>query len=164
MMGKTNKLKAALQSQQFRFQKQQQSVKAARVAEERARHKVKNKKKFKPGAGLCRPVITVPFRLTDRILLIGEGNFSFARSLIRDPPPSLCFLPPQNLTATTLDSEEECFSKYPDAVSIVSELRESGVNVLFKIDATKLDKESALKGAKWDRVCFNFPHAGEWSP
>jgi 25S rRNA (uracil2634-N3)-methyltransferase len=51
--------------------------------------------------------------------------------------------------------------KYPDAQIIVQGLREKGVEVLFDVDATKLEKVSALKGRKWDRIVWNFPHAGE---
>ena len=104
---------------------------------------------------------TVPFQETDRILLIGEGNFSFARSLILHS--SLRHLPAVNLTATAYDSEEECFEKYPEAREIVQGLKERGVEVLFSVDATALEKCKALKGRRWNRVAWNFPHAGEWT-
>ena len=103
---------------------------------------------------------TVPFQETDRILLIGEGNFSFARALILHS--SLRHLPAVNLTATAYDSEEECFEKYPEAREIVQVLKERGVEVLFNVDATALQKCKALKGRRWNRVAWNFPHAGEW--
>lgn len=125
---------------------------------------------------------TVPFRPTDRILLVGEGDFSFAHALVFDPPPSqpssststpapLSFLPPSYVTATAHDSEESCYQKYPRAREIVRALREKGVHVVFEVDATKLEKlEKRLGGGgrtrmragkrKWDRVVWNFPHAG----
>jgi 25S rRNA (uracil2634-N3)-methyltransferase len=28
------------------------------------------------------------------------------------------------------------------------------------VDGTRLEKHHALKGRKWDRICWNFPHAG----
>jgi 25S rRNA (uracil2634-N3)-methyltransferase len=107
---------------------------------------------------------TVPFLSTDTILLIGEGNFSFARALLVDPPThELAQFPPANLTATAFDTEHECYSKYPNAQAIVKTLREKGALVLFGIDATQLEKASALTRPKrtWDRVVWNFPHAGE---
>lgn len=109
--------------------------------------------------GSVRPP-TIPFKPTDKILLIGEGNFSFARALIIDPPSSLEHLVPANVTATSYDSEEGCFSKYPDAQAIVDTIRQRGAEVLFGIDGTKLQKQPVLKGMRWDRIVWNFPHAG----
>lgn len=103
---------------------------------------------------------TIPFNPTDEILLIGEGNFSFARALVVDPPSSLEHLVPANVTATSYDSEKECFAKYPDAEAIVSTIKQRGARVLFGIDATRLQKYPALKGRRWDRIVWNFPHAG----
>ncbi|TFK26742.1 hypothetical protein FA15DRAFT_702497 [Coprinopsis marcescibilis] len=105
---------------------------------------------------------TIPFSPNDRILLIGEGNFSFARALVLNPPSEeLDSLPPQNVTATAYDSEEVCYEKYDDAREIVKELREGGVQILFGVDATRLNREAALKGKEWDRIVWNFPHAGK---
>ncbi|KAF8499213.1 hypothetical protein F5888DRAFT_1793991 [Russula emetica] len=103
---------------------------------------------------------TNPFQASDRILLIGEGNFSFAVALLQHPAP-LDHLPPANITATALDTEEECHTKYPDAEQNVRVLREKGTQVLFGVDATRLEKTSALKGKVFDRIVWNFPHAGK---
>ncbi len=105
---------------------------------------------------------TIPFRSTDRILLIGEGNFSFSVALLQHPPLPLEHLPPSNITATTYDTEDECYIKYSEARQYVRVLRENGAHVLFAVDATKLEKTSALKGRTFDRIVWNFPHAGEW--
>ena len=105
---------------------------------------------------------TIPFSTTDNILLIGEGNFSFARALVYSSPEILQFLPPSNVTATAYDTEEQCCSKYPDAAEIIAALREKGVELVFSVDATKLDKCAPLRGRKFDRVVWNFPHAGRW--
>jgi len=121
--------------------------------------KDKGKAKGTPVPTTAKPV--VPFKPTDKILLVGEGNFSFARALTIDPPPELVDLPPRNVTATAYDTEEECYAKYADAEGIVKELRAKGVNVLFGVDATKLGKVNGVKGQVWDRIVFNFPHAGE---
>lgn len=155
--GKKGSLKAALASQQTRLKKKKE-VEHAAQHEERIKAVVQAKAKEKGKAAPLRP--TIPFTATDNILLIGEGNFSFARALALHPPPELEFLPASNIIATAYDSEEECYAKYPEAKEIVGALREKGVIVLFRVDATKLEKVSALKERTFDRIVWNFPHAG----
>ncbi|TBU34404.1 hypothetical protein BD311DRAFT_682162 [Dichomitus squalens] len=157
--GKKTSLKAALSSQQSRLKKKQEAARAAQHAE-RAKSGPQSKGKGKATApSQARP--TIPFGPTDSILLVGEGNFSFARALVISPPESLQYLPPSNVTATAYDTEEECCSKYPDAAEIIGALREKGVELLFSVDATKLDKCPPLRGRKFDRIVWNFPHAGK---
>ncbi|KII93935.1 hypothetical protein PLICRDRAFT_36153 [Plicaturopsis crispa FD-325 SS-3] len=157
--GKKSSLKATLQSQQSRLLKKQKAAQKALAVEQKQKEKIKGstqtKSKGKEKAG--PPQITIPFRPTDRILLIGEGNFSFARALVSE----LADLPASNVTATAYDSQEECFAKYADAEEIVEELKGKGVEVLFGVDASKLEKVGALKRRKWDRIVWNFPHAGK---
>lgn len=176
-MGKSGRnLKAALQSQQSRLKAKEKLSHAAQVSEQKHRKqhhpvianvatstsaKADNKGKKKAGNAPIRPP-TIPFKLTDKILLIGEGNFSYTRALILDPPPRLGFFPPENITATAYDTEAGCFEKYPEAVEIVTLLRAKGVKVLFGVDGTRLEKHPALKGKRWDRIVWNFPHAGMW--
>ncbi|KAG1773982.1 hypothetical protein EV702DRAFT_1180953 [Suillus placidus] len=150
---KKTSLKATLQSQQTRLRNKEKAAHAAEAAELKTKHKGKGK------APALRP--TIPFTPTDKILLVGEGNFSFAHALVIDPPLSLEHLPPSNITATSYDSEEECYDKYLDARSKVEVLRERGAEVLFGVDGTRLGKCNALKGRRFDRVVFNFPHAGK---
>jgi 25S rRNA (uracil2634-N3)-methyltransferase len=166
-------LKAALTSQQSRFRAKKKLLDGTKVSEERLRrngHSVsqhiaqesslpgqtfRSKKVPRP---FQRP--TIPFKPTNQILLIGEGNFSFARALIDDPPEELASLPPQNITATGYDTEEECYVKHPASRLAVSFLRDCGVEVIFGVDATRLEKHASLKGKRWDRIVWNFPHAG----
>lgn len=152
------KLKTALSSQQSRLKKKQEAAHAEQVEKAKQGPRPKGKAKAPP------PRPTIPFDPTDRILLIGEGNFSFCRALFLTPPNALEFLPPGNVTATAYDSEDECYSKYPEAQDIVSVLKQKGVQVLFNVDATKLEKCALLKGTKWDKVVWNFPHAGTARP
>ncbi|KAJ7755012.1 hypothetical protein DFH07DRAFT_886135 [Mycena maculata] len=170
-MGKSKKpLKAVLQSQQSRLKLKQKASQAAQTAQLMSKKhggakgkprldagNVKGKRKEVPLPR--RP--TIPFRATDRILLIGEGNFSFARALVRGAPAELEHLPPKNVTATAYDTEQECYGKYPEAEDIVRELRAGGTEVFFGIDATQLGKVAAFKGKKWDKIVWNFPHAGK---
>lgn len=159
-MGKKNSLKSALSSQQSRLKKKQEAKQAVQVAE-------KTKKPGQPanakGKDKANPPAVVPFRATDKILLVGEGNFSFTRALIVDPPAALQYLPPSNVTATAYDTEEECLLKYPEAREILQVLREKNVEVLFGVDATKLERHPALKSRKYNKIVFNFPHAGAFS-
>lgn len=156
---KRGSLKAALSSQQSRLKKKQEAAHAAQHAERAKTGATKGKGKERATAASHLPP-TIPFSATERILLAGEGNFSFARALVCSPPPSLDFLPPSNVTATVYDTEEDCCSKYPDATEIIAALREKGVEVLFGVDATKLDRYPLLKGRQYDRIVWNFPHAG----
>jgi 25S rRNA (uracil2634-N3)-methyltransferase len=161
-MGKSSKsLKAALQGHNARVQ----SKKAAEKALELQKVKGQAKKKHKANAKLSsasaeastsRSVsskFTNPFSPTDSILLVGEGNFSYTLALLRSGSSG------KNITATAYDSEEDCYNKYPDAQEIVKEVREKGVEVLWSIDATKLKMKGKEK-QRWDKVVWNFPHAG----
>jgi 25S rRNA (uracil2634-N3)-methyltransferase len=173
-MAKGKNLKTALQSQQSRLKVKEKLSHAAQVAEQKAKKNGRQSKvPGKPSAGesgkgkskaiaTAPPSrrITIPFRSTDKILLIGEGNFSFARALVHEAPSELEYLPPKNVTATAYDSEDACYEKYPDARDIVGLLREKGVEVLFGVDGTRLERVGLLKGRRWDRVVWNFPHAG----
>ncbi|TFK70440.1 hypothetical protein BDN72DRAFT_896446 [Pluteus cervinus] len=174
-MGKSNKkLKVALQSQQSRLKEKDRIIQAAQLAQQRQKQKSvastgggsKSKSSSSKSKGhntqpTRRP--TIPFKPTDKILLVGEGDFSFARALVVDPPSGseLSYLPPGNITATAYDSEVECYEKYPRSQEIVETLRQLGVEVLFGVDATRLERLSSLKGRKWDRIVWNFPHAGK---
>ena len=147
---KKSSLQTALLNQQSRLKQKAQIAQAAKSSEKTKPAKKQTGKK----------AVTIPFTPTDKILLIGEGNFSFAYALVVNPPSQLHYLPPQNITATAYDTERECIAKYADAQEKIDVLRAKGVNVLFGVDATKLEKVSQLKGKRWDKVVWNFPHAG----
>ncbi|KAH8099728.1 hypothetical protein BXZ70DRAFT_940859 [Cristinia sonorae] len=164
--GKKHTLKAALSSQQSRLKKKQEIEQAAKLSEQKGK-----KQKLAPGrakdthahAGPFQPQTppTIPFTSSDKILLVGEGNFSFTRALVVDAPAPLQYLPAENVVATAYDEEKECYAKYPEAEGIVGALRERGVTVLFQVDATRLEKCHALKGRTFDKIVWNFPHAGK---
>lgn len=114
---------------------------------------------------------TYPFESDDTILLIGEGNFSFTLSLLSPPHSHAGHL----ICATAYDSEEECYSKYPDAEVIVKKIKELGARVEFGVDGRDLEKGQGKKimmryrksvGVErdvglWSKIVFNFPHAGK---
>ncbi|NWT74759.1 FDXA1 protein, partial [Prunella himalayana] len=86
-----------------------------------------------------------------RVLLLGEGNFSFAAALGEAPGT--------HVVATCYESEEEAAGRGGAARSI-RRLRDSGAEVVFSVDCTKL-KEHFLPGKReFDRIYFNFPHCG----
>jgi 25S rRNA (uracil2634-N3)-methyltransferase len=92
----------------------------------------------------------------DKILLVGEGNFSFARSLAENYLEEGA----ENLTATCYDTEKVLFEKYGDeAKDNVEFVREFGGTVLFEEDATDFSKE--VKKNRYTKIIFNFPHAGK---
>ncbi|KAI8881633.1 hypothetical protein K501DRAFT_222565 [Backusella circina FSU 941] len=95
------------------------------------------------------------FTSRDKILLLGEGNFSFAKALADNYMDE----GPENMTATCFDSEDVLYKKYGDeAKENIEYIRELGATVLFDVDATHLPKD--VRKAKYTKIVFNFPHAG----
>ncbi|ORY17582.1 hypothetical protein BCR34DRAFT_474598 [Clohesyomyces aquaticus] len=99
----------------------------------------------------------VPFGEYDNILLVGEGDFSFARSLVVEHGCA-------NVIATSLDSEEDVLAKYPTTFppthSTLTSLAPP-VPLHHNIDATKLHTYKPLKAAApYDTIAFLFPHTG----
>ncbi|KAM6115622.1 ferredoxin-fold anticodon-binding domain-containing protein 1 [Phoenicopterus ruber ruber] len=86
-----------------------------------------------------------------RVLLLGEGNFSFAASL--------CGAAGTHVVATCYESEEEVSGRGRGAESI-RRLRERGAEVLFSVDCTKLKDYFLPEKREFDCIYFNFPHCG----
>lgn len=108
----------------------------------------------------------VPFGEYDHILLVGEGDFSFTRSLALTHGCA-------NVTATSYDTFPTVLEKYPAFASIRTELNDltPPVPLHHGIDATKLSSYKDLKCHKddevdddvqegWDTIAFMFPHTG----
>lgn len=102
---------------------------------------------------------TIPFSPADRILLVGEGDLSFAASLVTHHACT-------SVTATVLEpSRAALLEKYPHAEPHIASLEATpGCKLLYGVDATKMAAVTAgrkgnKKGAV-DRVFFNFPHVG----
>ncbi|KAJ5466736.1 hypothetical protein N7539_009465 [Penicillium diatomitis] len=81
-----------------------------------------------------RPI--VPFLKGDRILLVGEGDFSFARSLAKQYK---C----RKLCATCYDSKETLFSKYPQAEQHIQEILNSASLKRKSTEDAALDNEES---------------------
>ncbi|TVY37244.1 25S rRNA (uridine-N(3))-methyltransferase, partial [Lachnellula subtilissima] len=98
----------------------------------------------------------IPFEKDEKILLVGEGDLSFARCLVSVHKCS-------NVTATVLEgSEEELVGKYPQAEENADLIREGGRGLVrFGVDVGKMGKKMGLgKEGGFERVFFNFPHVG----
>ncbi|GFP90972.1 uncharacterized protein at4g26485 [Phtheirospermum japonicum] len=90
-----------------------------------------------------------------RILLVGEGDFSFALCL------ATAFGDASNIVATSLDSEEMLGLKYNGAAAAnIALLKDKGCTILHVVDACSMSLHPQLKHRKFDRIVFNFPHAG----
>ncbi|KAK6843699.1 hypothetical protein PG987_004559 [Apiospora arundinis] len=123
---------------------------------------------------------TIPFAPEDKILLVGEGDLSFAASLMDDP--HYC----ADVTATVFEKNaDELAEKYPHVADNIAKIEaDDGANgrVLYGVDATKMGpfhfttleerenntaagkgeriRSSTTGGVLFDRILFNFPHVG----
>lgn len=110
------------------------------------------------------------FQQNETILLVGEGNFSFTKSLLQSPHNHS----PSHILATAFDDEQQCYQKYPDAEENVKQIRSIAGRedvVLFGVDAGSLLAHKGLQKvtksiksntypASWNKIVFNFPHVG----
>ncbi|KAM6334365.1 LOW QUALITY PROTEIN: ferredoxin-fold anticodon-binding domain-containing protein 1 [Alca torda] len=90
------------------------------------------------------------WRAVRRVLLLGEGNFSFAASLCGAAGPTF--------VATCYESEEGAGGGGPR--ERIRRLREAGAEVVFSVDCTKLKDYFLPEEREFDCIYFNFPHCG----
>ncbi|KAH7326392.1 hypothetical protein B0I35DRAFT_422585 [Stachybotrys elegans] len=103
---------------------------------------------------------TIPFEPHHRILLVGEGDLSFAASLIEHHG---CL----DVTATVLEKDHaELKDKYPHVDANIAVINDSAAasdacknRLLYGIDATKLPA-AVSRGPLYNCILFNFPHVG----
>jgi 25S rRNA (uracil2634-N3)-methyltransferase len=104
---------------------------------------------------------TIPFLPNDHILLIGEGDLSFARALVQS-------LGCVHVTATVLEKDrKELEDKYPHVGVIVEDIENGDGKIVFGVDARKMrrwqvkvDGGREVRVGRMDKVVFNFPHVG----
>ncbi|KAK0179154.1 hypothetical protein PV327_007972 [Microctonus hyperodae] len=87
------------------------------------------------------------FNENDKVLLLGEGNFSFSASLLKHNLKII-------LTST-------CYEPAPiseTAHENIKYLKNHGVCVLLGVDATKLPEHNQLNNLRFNKILFNFPH------
>lgn len=96
----------------------------------------------------------LPFDASQQILLVGEGDFSFAACILQN---SLA----KRVLATSLDSLNELQIKYPETAEKNMKIVDSyeSCKSFTQIDGTKLHTYKK-KISMQDVVIFNFPHLG----
>ncbi|KAM1266225.1 hypothetical protein ACFX13_036763 [Malus domestica] len=88
------------------------------------------------------------------ILLVGEGDFSFAVCLAR------AFGFAANMVATSRDTRESLMVEYSKAMSNVEELESRECTVSYEVDVHYMSRHPFLTNVRFDRIIYNFPHAG----
>ncbi|GAV90399.1 DUF2431 domain-containing protein, partial [Cephalotus follicularis] len=64
------------------------------------------------------------------------------------------------MVATSLDSKEELERKYSRATTNLKELEELGGTIIHGVNAHTMSQHPLLNMKLFDRIIFNFPHAG----
>lgn len=88
------------------------------------------------------------------VLLVGEGNLSFSKSLLIRPNTGI-----RSLYATTFESAKMLSS---EATAHSNFLKSQGCIVDHDVDAMRLDKK--LNDIKFDTIIFQFPNVGSRNP
>ncbi|KAK9673773.1 hypothetical protein RND81_12G188500 [Saponaria officinalis] len=97
-----------------------------------------------------------PYTSTQKILLVGEGNFSFSASL------AVAFGCASNMIATSLNSQEYLEKNYRRFLRNKMALEVRGCIVIHGVDATNMINHDLLGNLRFDRIIFNFPHSGSF--
>lgn len=163
-------------------QGKQKNLKAKGLKGALARHQLKeklqkvtntsNKKPNDTGKKKINQKPFLPFGIDDEILLVGEGDFSFACSIVKSG-----LIYPENLKATSYDGFNAVKEKYDGATDNIAYLQNEGVEVSHEIDATRLCQSLKVKALKKEKkytdsisrneqrklshIIFNFPHTGK---
>jgi hypothetical protein len=97
-----------------------------------------------------------------RILLLGEGNFTFTQDLaeLLLKRSSL-----QSIVSTSFDSRSQLTEKYPTIEKTLRGLKSfDQIQIFHEIDATKCLKSQLMSSPctteNFDHIIFNFPHLG----
>ncbi|KAJ1387724.1 S-adenosyl-L-methionine-dependent methyltransferase [Sesbania bispinosa] len=89
-----------------------------------------------------------------KILLVGEGDFSFSLCLAR------AFGTARNMVATSLDSRVSLGVNYANALRNLAELESLGCTIVHEVDVHSMTHHPRLMNNNFDRIIYNFPHAG----
>lgn len=94
-----------------------------------------------------------------KILLLGDGNFSFTLALAKDLHRYLS-IPKESvstLTATSFDSREELLEKYQDFKDVLRQLMTLPVKLMHRVNAWELPSQF---NEKFNLIQWNHPHLG----
>ncbi|KAG2384159.1 uncharacterized protein At4g26485-like [Vigna umbellata] len=94
------------------------------------------------------------YRSSHKILLVGEGDFSFSLCLAK------AFGTAINMVATSLDSRASLRKKYGNALRNLRELKGLGCTIVHGVDVHTMLEHPLLENRYFDRIIYNFPHAG----
>ncbi|RLN95093.1 hypothetical protein BBJ28_00000115 [Nothophytophthora sp. Chile5] len=107
---------------------------------------------------------TALYAAQDDVLVVGDGDFSFSRGLVKHRGGG------RGLFATSFDSETQVRAKYPNAQECIAAIRSAHGLVFHDVDATKLHElplEVKSGGSMraipdfFQYILFNFPHSGQ---
>lgn len=109
-----------------------------------------------------------------RILIVGDGNFSFSLSLCKLLPPihfcSICKIPKQQrmIVTSTLCPDADALCKiHPFSALNIDQIHRDYpfCSVLFGVDATNLSDtlsdDKGINSLKFDEIIWNFPHSND---
>ncbi|XP_074303453.1 uncharacterized protein At4g26485-like [Silene latifolia] len=97
-----------------------------------------------------------PYSSIQKILLVGEGDFSFSTSL------AVAFESASNMIATSLNSLEFLTKHYRKFRTNKKKLESRGCTVIHGVDATKMIQHPLLGNLRFDCIIYNFPHTGNF--
>ncbi|XP_076894463.1 uncharacterized protein At4g26485-like [Bidens hawaiensis] len=96
------------------------------------------------------------YKSSQKILLVGEGDFSFSACLAR------AFHTAENIVATTYLKRKSLLKKHCTSIPHLEELENLACLLFYKIDVHNMHTHPTLKNMKFDIIIFNFPHAGHY--
>ncbi|KAD4179041.1 hypothetical protein E3N88_27632 [Mikania micrantha] len=96
------------------------------------------------------------YNSSQKILLVGEGDFSFSACLAR------AFRTAENIVATSYIKKELLVRDHWTCIPHLLELERLGCLLLYEIDVYKMHTHHILKNMKFDIIIYNFPHAGHF--
>ncbi|KAH9615354.1 hypothetical protein KSS87_014663 [Heliosperma pusillum] len=97
-----------------------------------------------------------PYTSNQKLLLVGEGDFSFSACL------AVALGSPSNILATSINSFGFLIKNYNMFLSNKMKIESRGGVVIHEINARTMVKDPLLGRVKFDRIIFNFPHAGSF--
>lgn len=119
--------------------------KALRLLQELSQHIIIN------GCIMNQVKVLNQYSSNEKILLVGEGDFSFALSLAK------FFGTARFIVATTINSEEELHQLYSNAIDNIKAFKGFGGTIFTSIDVKFMHKIGELNGRVYDKIVFNFP-------
>eukprot|EP00056_Hartaetosiga_gracilis_P017430 m.7250 g.7250 ORF g.7250 m.7250 type:complete len:472 (-) comp5689_c1_seq1:147-1562(-) len=98
----------------------------------------------------------VKYKASHRILVVGDGDFSFSRGLVAHLGGE-----GEKMIATSYDSFATVKKKYKGATKVIKGVSKSKATVVHGIDARALHEHFPKQKDFFHRVVWNFPHSGQ---